>query len=74
MHPPATIAGLNEAIEAGRVNCAEIVATAVHRLNDPSGEGARTFVTRNISARRKPWTCCGNAAPRLRRWPGFLYP
>jgi len=36
MHPLASIKELNESIEAGRVNCADIVATAVNR-NDPSG-------------------------------------
>lgn len=43
MSPAWTISSLNVAIEARKISCAEIVATALAHANDPAHEGARVF-------------------------------
>lgn len=48
-----TISELNSAIEAGQTSSGAVVASAVARLNDPCGEGARAFVRANRNAERE---------------------
>jgi aspartyl-tRNA(Asn)/glutamyl-tRNA(Gln) amidotransferase subunit A len=69
MSPLTPISRLNDAIEAGELTCAEVVAAAIERANDPSGEGARSFVARCADAEEE-----AQAQDVLRRCRGAASP